>query len=80
MMLMIQPKRFRVVLSFKKMSTIFFSYQFGIIVDNQPIDILPFILDFINRGQLLSMETITDSEVVLLPIKPANTFKSLWAD
>ena len=46
----------------------FFSYQLGILIDGQSVSIVPWILEFIKRFDLSSLDVLPDDRVLALPI------------
>jgi superfamily II DNA or RNA helicase len=46
----------------------FFSYQLGIIIDDKPVSIVPWVISFIERFDLASLDHWSDTQLIKLPV------------
>jgi len=53
----------------------FFSYQFGILIDNQTVSIVPLVIDLIHRMDIETLEALPDSKQVNLPFAEGKVLK-----
>lgn len=53
----------------------FFSYQLGILIDNQTVSIVPLVIDLIHRMDIETLEALPDSKSVTLPFAKGKVLK-----
>jgi len=53
----------------------FFSYQLGILIDNQPVSIVPLVADLISRWDHKTLENLSDNLLLKLPLSQGKLLK-----
>lgn len=53
----------------------FFSYQLGILIDNQPVSIVPLVVDLIGRWGLNTLSGLSDQLILKLPLSAGKVLK-----
>ena len=56
----------------------FFSYQLGLMIDNKPVLIVPWLITFLNRFDVAVVDHWKDDELIQLPIGDGKVLEVMW--